>query len=262
MNDSVGRQKDIQLNKSTASAQGNESVVLEKAVFINVFDKDIRKIYIYKKAERLAKALQLLAPAFKENPSLQTRLERISVGLIDAAIAPSNLSREALSRELLALSSMLAIAKAGGILSPMNADFIVQESNNLLVEVAGYEEPRLMIEDAPTVAQLARASVVQPQKNTRQRSETGRTAAPKVLVSESVQIRNKGHIKDININNSRREAILSVIRDKGSVYIKEVSNHIRNVSEKTIQRELQALVIEGVLSKAGERRWTRYTLVS
>jgi len=32
------------------------------------------------------------------------------------------------------------------------------------------------------------------------------------------------------------------------------------VSEKTIQRELQALVATGAVKKEGERRWTRYSL--
>ena len=33
------------------------------------------------------------------------------------------------------------------------------------------------------------------------------------------------------------------------------------MSEKTIQRELQTLVLEGKVSKTGERRWTTYVLV-
>jgi hypothetical protein len=35
---------------------------------------------------------------------------------------------------------------------------------------------------------------------------------------------------------------------------------IRDVSEKTIQRELQALIDSGEVVKRGERRWTQYAL--
>ena len=65
----------------------------------------------------------------------------------------------------------------------------------------------------------------------------------------------KGHIKD------RKSAILSVIGSKGKASIKDISPHIRNVSEKTIQRELQALTTAGTLRKDGERRWSTYSLV-
>ena len=60
--------------------------------------------------------------------------------------------------------------------------------------------------------------------------------------------------------SGRRDAVLSVLRSKGPLYIKDISTVIRDVSEKTIQRELQALVAEGVVARTGERRWTSYAL--
>ena len=36
---------------------------------------------------------------------------------------------------------------------------------------------------------------------------------------------------------------------------------LKDVSEKTVQRELFALVKEGVLKKEGEKRWSVYKLV-
>jgi len=60
----------------------------------------------------------------------------------------------------------------------------------------------------------------------------------------------------------RRERILGIIRDKGQVTIKDVSTAITDVSEKTIQRELMSLINEGIIAKEGERRWSRYSIVS
>jgi hypothetical protein len=37
---------------------------------------------------------------------------------------------------------------------------------------------------------------------------------------------------------------------------------VRGVSEKTIQRELSLLVLEGTVRKQGERRWTTYSLAA
>lgn len=56
----------------------------------------------------------------------------------------------------------------------------------------------------------------------------------------------------------RREKILSIIRDKEVVSIKDIAFKISDCSEKTIQRELLSLVEEGVLVKEGERRWSTY----
>lgn len=242
--------------QTTGKDWRNGDFVLEKTIFNNVFEKDIRKVYIYKKAERLAKAIHLIAPAFAGSPSLRNRIDAIAIGLVDAAILPSGAARTALSRELLALSSMLSIARTSGLLSSMNAELIAMEAQTLLQEVAGYEEPRLFLEESPTlsgIAKSARKSDVPPPP-----TRVSRTAAP---------IRPKGHIKDISGPaespiKDRREGIMSIIRDKRRASIKDISTLIRGVSEKTIQRELAALVSSGVLLKQGERRWSTYSLPS
>jgi len=42
--------------------------------------------------------------------------------------------------------------------------------------------------------------------------------------------------------------------------IKDFTKNIKDCSEKTIQRELLAMVAKGVLKKEGERRWSKYFL--
>ena len=262
-----GQIKDNRQNKMQAPASGFDSFVLEKTIFSNVFEKDIKRVYIYKKAERLAKAIHLITPAFRHSPSLYDRVNRASVTLVDAAILPPASAKDALSRELLALSSVLSIARSSGLLSPMNADLIGREAHLLLEEVAGYEEPRVSLPESITLAELAR-SVAPSYAPVRSPllmdlNEDAPVARP---VSKG---QDKGHIKDTPRKakvstepkrTDRREAVLSILRTKGPSYIKDISTAIRDVSEKTIQRELQALVNEGVVSRTGERRWTTYEL--
>lgn len=57
---------------------------------------------------------------------------------------------------------------------------------------------------------------------------------------------------------SRSDRIMSIIKEKGQVTIKDISTAITDVSEKTIQRELMSLISNGQISKTGERRWSRY----
>src|SRR6266481_1219197 len=133
---------DTEKIKDTHSLKAHEQkapttdFVLEKSIFSNIFEKDIRRVFIYKKAERLAKAIHLVAPAFRNSPALRDRLDQVAVGLVDAAILPPTSARDALSRELLALSSVLSIGRTGGLLSSMNAELIAREAHQLLQEIA------------------------------------------------------------------------------------------------------------------------------
>ena len=226
-----------------------DSFVLEKAIFSNIFGKDIKRVYVYKKAERLAKALSLIAPAFAQAPELKDRTDRLAVALIDAAVCPPVEARETLARELLALSSILSLARLRGLISIMNADLIRNEAHLLLDEVAEYEEPRIALPDTPTLPVLSRKA-------------TNAFAPPHHVsaASSKGQVSHKGHIKDKTLKPARGEAIISVLKEKGPSDIKRISTVIRHVSEKTIQRELLTLVAQGRVLRSGSRRWTTYTL--
>lgn len=262
--DNKGQEKESALSKGTDNRAHPDTFVLEKGIFTNIFEKDIRRVYIYKKAERLAKAIHLVSPAFRTAPALRDKMDSIAVGLIDAAIMPPSGARDSMSRELLALSSVLSIARVGGLMSAMNAELISREAQQLLQEIASYEEPRIFLDDAPSLAALARevstervaagtpwGGVEVPKTARAAGSEKVRT--PAVPKGQSI-----GQIKDKT--SDRREAIRSILSTKGPSYIKDISTLIRDVSEKTIQRELQAMIDAGQVSKSGERRWTTYSL--
>lgn len=258
-----GQNKDKNLPKSQDNVANLDSFVLDKGIFSNIFEKDIRRVYIYKKAERLAKAIHLVAPAFVQSPALRDRVDVIAVGLVDAATLPPLSAREALSRELLALSSVLAIARVGGLLSSMNADLIAREAQQLLHEIAVYEEPRLFLDEVPSLAELYKMVRVGGGKSDGDHVPEGSRVEPSKpgrIATSSIKD-TKGPIKDSPAVSNRREAILSVLRSKGPSYIKDISTVIRDVSEKTIQRELQALVASGAVDRSGERRWTTYRIV-
>jgi len=249
----IGQHTDVRKIQTGGKYPQDEDFVLEKSIFTNIFEKDIRRVFIYKKAERLAKAIHLITPAFAESVSLKNRIGAIAVGLIDAAIVSPSVSRSALSRELLALSSALSIARVSGTLSPMNAELISREAHALLHEVAAYEEPRLSFDETPTLSSIAKGAF------------QSRARVPEMQPSREGRGRHKGHTKDIesvldNNIKDRRNAILSVIKNKGMASIKDISTLVRGISEKTIQRELASLIVSGAVLKQGERRWSTYSL--
>lgn len=60
--------------------------------------------------------------------------------------------------------------------------------------------------------------------------------------------------------NSRREQILALFVKGVDVSIKDIAGRIKGCSEKTIQRELNALLYDNVIERIGEKRWSRYIL--
>jgi hypothetical protein len=67
-------------------------------------------------------------------------------------------------------------------------------------------------------------------------------------------------VKSVMQKNDRQQLILEIIREIGESSIKDISDNIKDCSEKTIQRELNTLIYDGVLKKIGERRWSKYVI--
>ena len=58
----------------------------------------------------------------------------------------------------------------------------------------------------------------------------------------------------------RAERIKTVLEAKPQATIKDVAEVITDVSEKTIQRELNSLIKKGQVIREGERRWSKYSV--
>lgn len=59
---------------------------------------------------------------------------------------------------------------------------------------------------------------------------------------------------------SRRDQILALFVRGVDVSIKDIAARIKGCSEKTIQRELNALLYDNLIERIGEKRWSRYVL--
>jgi hypothetical protein len=58
----------------------------------------------------------------------------------------------------------------------------------------------------------------------------------------------------------RAERIKTVLEAKPQATIKDIAEVITDVSEKTIQRELNSLIEQGQVIREGERRWSKYSV--
>lgn len=78
---------------------------------------------------------------------------------------------------------------------------------------------------------------------------------------QHVIVPNKETVSSFKIKKqSRREEILGLFVPGVDVSIKDISARIRGCSEKTIQRELNALLEDKSIERIGEKRWSRYVL--
>lgn len=68
------------------------------------------------------------------------------------------------------------------------------------------------------------------------------------------------HARSEVTREDRRKIILALIKQKPAITVSDIAKSIPSISEKTIQRELLAMVAENVLIKRGERRWSTYAL--
>jgi predicted HTH transcriptional regulator len=81
------------------------------------------------------------------------------------------------------------------------------------------------------------------------------------LVKDTRSKKKVGNKRSGSRRTQRREVILALLKHKSPITVKDVGETIVDCSEKTLQRELVALVQEGVLKKEGERRWSNYFLL-
>lgn len=79
--------------------------------------------------------------------------------------------------------------------------------------------------------------------------------APKVKTSPK-----EGDSVVVGGSDDRRTRIRTIIEAKREATIKDISEIITDVSEKTIQRELNAMIEENLVKRQGERRWSKYSL--
>jgi len=99
---------------------------------------------------------------------------------------------------------------------------------------------------------------------------TNRITIQRNFTGSHSEVKQENHLNDI-LKNKRREEILSVIKDKlkdninlSGLTITDIKSNghemLSSCSEKTLQRELVSMVLDGVLKKTGDKRWSKYSL--
>ncbi len=238
---------------------------------LGFFSAEDYLIYIFKKTEKITAALYLVSGLLKDDEPIKWELRDRGIDLLSSSFTASsslpgdkNAVIQSLFTAALETLSLLNVAKISNLISTMNHRLLVREIDSVVgmlrdrlaqsAENAGYvlsesffKTPDLFSTGFRSDSRN-RSSIEAPS----QHHGRGNKADDKIV--------SQGHVSVQAKKNQRQEMILSVLRTRSGVTIKDFSKVIQNCSEKTIQRELIELVEKGIVKKEGERRWSKYSL--
>lgn len=261
---------------------------------LNVFSDDSSFVFIIKKTEKLISALYMITGFFTDQEPLKWRLRTLGFELMNATLALNGSfgpKREKcvadVQAKIIEILSLLSVAKNAGLISDMNHSIIDREYNAFAeslmekVEVAEPVRSRVINPEAFVVPE-ERKPEEKPVEKIKDKTDELPTElsghVPKTTTEEvhkgqiineeylagGPQRKRERSLKEFGAvsvkKNSRQSIIIGLLKRKKEIMIKDVSPLISGCSEKTIQRELLAMVKEGILKKEGEKRWSRYSL--
>lgn len=208
--------------------------------------------FVVKKSERLASALYVITGFIPPEEPIRTRLRVCALDVISRSADHSSLGEagvESFAATCIEIGVILETAKSGGLVSAMNAELIHGEYVSLASFVRENKEK------ISRRGLNVRESLEDEVWNT---IDKGHNKRPLQTASKIRYIsKNKGQ----NGMSDRSSLILGLFKNKEKISIKDAIESMGGVSEKTVQRELLALVKSGVLIKEGERRWSTYKKV-
>ncbi len=253
---------------------------------------------ILKKTEKIISAIYMVSDLFDDREPLKTRLRESAlqmVGMLHELPFKKPVEKHVLF-DLVKASigetlSYIDIGKTILSISEMNASILERELSKLSAIMEEYQarnqrgnfQSKLFGEKHVDGLTLSEALFdhkdvlipgIEKEASTGDRNYKGQDNVGNVLYKNSFKsigqnnrsadlkstFKNVSPKNDAALKINRRNNILRLIKDKKIVMIKDISLIITDCSEKTIQRELNTLVSEGVLKRAGKKRWSKYSL--
>ena len=273
----------------------NQKTGLNSYGQVNVLDvKALGSKHVYefanKKTEKLVTALYMVSDCMETDDAMKSKLRELGVDLLSDMYKLSNLTPQHkglhISTSLARVDEILSfveIAYTVGFISEMNTMILKKEFGVLIGELEAHQkndkhftftldEQMFSLPILPDQSsQLNDKNMIKDKRttfnnmsftNSRLGSSLGQNGTPKT------------HATSVSDKQERTDKILLLVKDSKStpageaglpaqtgVSIKDISIAFTDCSEKTIQRELNSLVLKGQIKKTGSKRWSRYQSV-
>lgn len=216
-----------------------------------VQDQDYYK-YIFKKTEKIVSVVFYITNNINDSDKYKTYVDDIlsaAKSVHDAVLKSlevrSHVAEEVIrdsAHALIVLESKLHVSQVAGLIAPevmhvlsSEIDAVLRGMNKYLKNTGAFDDMEYTVSPMPDTPR--QRTVRAP------RRESHATTA-----------------SEPSITLDRRERIKTILEAKGEATIKDISDVITDCSEKTIQRELTAMIEDNIVKRHGERRWSRYSL--
>ena len=204
----------------------------------------------YPRLNKLITALYIVTDIIDKDEPVRTKLRTLGANLLtDIGFK----SRTDLIGQVHLILSFLDISLAVRLISEMNFNILKKEFTELSQALEGNDKTK-------EINNVWLKEFLEEKEEKRMNLENKKLE----LNNNNTHNNSKGEDRSES-KKERRGDILKAIREQGgSATITDIKNHnlalFSKVSEKTLQRELIAMVGEGILAKLGEKRWSKYSL--
>ncbi len=254
-----------------------------------LFHNDKNIFLIYKKIQNLNGALFLITNLIPDTEILKANIRQqglTNLSTVSSIVGTQSLNvatLQVINGQILYTASLLDIAFWTGLITEMNISILKTELaalNQLLNETIQKYKNKFFINstffqadlnelapaDSGVFSQRHFSANINSKDSFRNQALDTKGHYKRHSIKDTVKDISRGNnsqsisSKSSDSKNNRRQVILNLLAKKSNLSIKDFSAVIADYSEKTIQRELLALVDEGILKKEGERRWSTYSL--
>src|SRR3989344_2117882 len=243
----------------------NQSVfskLLDPALHTNPFGTNLSGARAYRRAERIVAGVILLTNHLSREDELYRSTRKVSLALLPILLDLKDEMRSLTSskmrefhgalRHLISLLKMLGFS---GSVSVQNADAVtnaLEELNTFVIASARSnlsESLQLSKEDFadPQVPYKGHLKDIKDKARIRDAlslKDTVVASTTRTLTSD-----------DSKVPGPRGEAIVNILKVGGELNMPDIAAHLPEYGEKTIQRELAALIGQGLVRRVGLKRW-------
>lgn len=159
---------------------------------------------------------------------------------------------------LVGLESTLRVAEAAGVV-PINIAHLLYEQLTTIERFLRNHYLKEWSVDMNTIDTLPESKSQKKVAAPRSANATTPTPRRRAVVIPEGDISSDAYMVYSQLTD-RAERIKTVLEAKPQATIKDIAEIITDVSEKTIQRELNSLIEKGQVIREGERRWSRYSV--
>ena len=267
---------------NTASFKGHSKEDTSKEA---MYKKQSILSFISKKTDKIGTAIYMVTDFIPESEPVRIQLRTSALSLMSKTrllagnpMESETLLADEILRDVGEILAVVSLASTIGLVSHMNAAILTAELSKNEAELRSLYASRMSLSATTpglsnVVLDQSFFRVERPVTPTLPVTETPEPVAVSAPAPEEENrvlykttqppaLKKEAPAKQsvVGIKIARRNDVLAVIKSKGSASIKDISLVVKDMSEKTVQRELLALVKEGVLKKEGEKRWSTYKI--